>query len=185
MKRSLSTACGSAGRKRMTSKKSAATRSAAEQQLVGWPLPAAVVARIEWMRSRVARSRSPSRNVRSAMRSTPFRAPRSARGLAPRLSRDRAVHTSDVITVTNRRSPSCSRERRTQSRRSARSAPPQDSSREREPAEEEGDAANRGDGSEPALPSQGKQVEAAREDNRAGHEEPAGHRHHAAGPARM
>src|SRR5919108_1682466 len=40
----------------MAAKKIAATRSAADAQLVGWPLPAAVVARIEPIRSRVATS---------------------------------------------------------------------------------------------------------------------------------
>ena len=35
----------------MWPKNSAATTSAAEQQEVGWPLPAAVVAVMEWMRN--------------------------------------------------------------------------------------------------------------------------------------
>ena len=39
---------------RMENRASAATRSAAEQQEVGWPLPAAVVASMEWMRSWLA-----------------------------------------------------------------------------------------------------------------------------------
>src|SRR5678815_1076420 len=42
----------------MASKKTAATTSAAEAQLVGCPLPAAVVARIDLMRRRVATSSS-------------------------------------------------------------------------------------------------------------------------------
>src|SRR5438046_4919226 len=63
----------------MTSKKSAATRSAAEQLLVGWPLPAVVVARIECTRSRVARSSSPFRYSFVTMRAAPY-APRGASG---------------------------------------------------------------------------------------------------------
>ena len=42
-KRSLSGLCGSFGSNRISAKKSAATRSAAEQQLVGCPLPASDV----------------------------------------------------------------------------------------------------------------------------------------------
>jgi hypothetical protein len=58
------------GDQRMTSKKSAATRSAAERLLVGCPLPDAVVARIECIRSRVARSRTPVRSVFVSIRYT-------------------------------------------------------------------------------------------------------------------
>src|SRR5262249_22783730 len=54
MKRSFSGWWGFAGSKRISEKKSAATTSAADAQVVGWPLPAAVVARIESMRSWVA-----------------------------------------------------------------------------------------------------------------------------------
>ena len=45
---------GSFGSNRISAKNSAATRSAAEQQLVGWPLPASDVDLIESMRRRVA-----------------------------------------------------------------------------------------------------------------------------------
>ena len=54
MKRSFNGWCGFAGSKRISEKKSAATTSAADAQVVGWPLPAAVVARIESIRSWVA-----------------------------------------------------------------------------------------------------------------------------------
>src|SRR5262245_54634127 len=53
-KRSLPAWWGSFGSKRISPKNSAATRSAAEQQLVGWPLPASDVDRTESMRRRVA-----------------------------------------------------------------------------------------------------------------------------------
>jgi hypothetical protein len=46
--------CGSAASKRISAKNSAAMISAAEQQVLGCPLPAAVVARTESMRRRVA-----------------------------------------------------------------------------------------------------------------------------------
>src|SRR6266511_3635784 len=52
--RSLSGLAGSFGSKRISAKKSAAIRSAIEQQLVGCPLPASEVERSESMRSRVA-----------------------------------------------------------------------------------------------------------------------------------
>jgi hypothetical protein len=55
MKTSAAGFPGSAGSYRITEKNSVATISAAEAQLVGCPLPASVVARIEWIRSRVAR----------------------------------------------------------------------------------------------------------------------------------
>src|SRR5690349_19713481 len=54
MNRSLSGSSGRRGSKRISAKKSAATRSAAEQQLVGWPLPASDVDRTDSMRRRVA-----------------------------------------------------------------------------------------------------------------------------------
>src|SRR5439155_8091827 len=54
MNRSLSGWRGSLGSNRISAKKSAATRSAAEQQLVGWPLPASDVDLRESIRSRVA-----------------------------------------------------------------------------------------------------------------------------------
>ena len=57
---------GWSGSRRIVAKNKAATRSAAEAALVGCPLPAAVVARIDSIRSRVATSsrdwRSPSGN---------------------------------------------------------------------------------------------------------------------------
>ena len=52
--RSLSWLCGSRGSYRISAKKSAAMISAAEQQVLGWPLPAAVVDTTESIRSRVA-----------------------------------------------------------------------------------------------------------------------------------
>jgi hypothetical protein len=52
--RSLWACCGCCGSKRISAKNSAATRSAADAHVVGWPLPAAVVERIESMRSCVA-----------------------------------------------------------------------------------------------------------------------------------
>jgi len=45
---------GSLGWKRISAKNNAAINSAAEQQLVGWPLPAADVDRIESMRNWLA-----------------------------------------------------------------------------------------------------------------------------------
>src|SRR5947209_11179652 len=54
MNRSLSGWRGSLGSNRISAKNSAATRSAAEQQLVGWPLPASDVDLMESIRSRVA-----------------------------------------------------------------------------------------------------------------------------------
>jgi hypothetical protein len=54
MNRSLSGLCGSFGSNRISAKKSAAMRSAAEQQLVGWPLPASAVDLTESIRKRVA-----------------------------------------------------------------------------------------------------------------------------------
>jgi hypothetical protein len=53
-KRSLSGWCGSRGSKRISAKKVAATGSAAEQQLVGWLLPASEVDLSESIRNRVA-----------------------------------------------------------------------------------------------------------------------------------
>ena len=53
-KRSLSGFCGSRGSYRISAKKSAATISAAEQQVLGCPLPASDVARTESIRRRVA-----------------------------------------------------------------------------------------------------------------------------------
>ena len=53
-KRSLSACCGFCGSNRISAKKSVATISAADMHVVGWPLPAAVVERIESMRSWVA-----------------------------------------------------------------------------------------------------------------------------------
>ena len=47
--------CGFFGSKRISPKNSVATISAADMQVVGWPLPASVVERIESMRSSVAR----------------------------------------------------------------------------------------------------------------------------------
>ena len=54
MNRSLSGWRGSLGSNRISAKNRAATRSAAEQQLVGWPLPASDVDLMESIRSRVA-----------------------------------------------------------------------------------------------------------------------------------
>src|SRR5882724_2452055 len=51
IKRSLLAYRGSFGSNRMCPKNSAATKSAAEQHDVGWPLPAAVVAAIESIRN--------------------------------------------------------------------------------------------------------------------------------------
>src|SRR5687768_3909624 len=53
-KRSLSGFCGSRGSYRISAKKRAATISAAEQHVLGWPLPASLVARTESIRRRVA-----------------------------------------------------------------------------------------------------------------------------------
>ena len=53
-KRSLSRLCGSFGSNRISAKNNAAMTSAIEQQLVGCPLPASEVERIESIRSRVA-----------------------------------------------------------------------------------------------------------------------------------
>jgi hypothetical protein len=64
----------------MAWKNSAATRSAAEAALVGWPLPAAVVARIDQIRRRVATSSSPRTNSSTGVVMT-FMADSSGRGL--------------------------------------------------------------------------------------------------------
>src|SRR5580765_136002 len=53
-KRSASTLCGSFGSNRISAKKSAASKSAAEQQVVGWPVPASDVDFTESIRNRVA-----------------------------------------------------------------------------------------------------------------------------------
>ena len=58
--RSFSGFCGSLGSYRISLKKSAATMSAADMQLVGWPLPASDVERTESMRSWAAILRSAS-----------------------------------------------------------------------------------------------------------------------------
>src|SRR5687767_9413752 len=66
MNRSLPGCCGFFGSNRISAKNNAATRSAAEQQLVGWPLPASEVERTESIRSRVAALlRAGSRTARS------------------------------------------------------------------------------------------------------------------------
>src|SRR5207248_3133783 len=54
MKRSLSGLCGSFGSNRISAKNSADMMSAIEQQLVGCPVPASDVARMESILSRVA-----------------------------------------------------------------------------------------------------------------------------------
>src|SRR5579862_9956118 len=64
-KRSLASELGLATSNFMAGKKTPAMRSAAERHEVGWPEPAAVVMRKEWMRSRRAFSRSCSRLARA------------------------------------------------------------------------------------------------------------------------
>src|SRR5579862_815088 len=64
-KRSLASELGLATSNFMAGKKTPAMRSAAERHEVGWPEPAAVVMRKEWMRSRLAFSRSCSRLARA------------------------------------------------------------------------------------------------------------------------
>src|SRR5262245_55524470 len=54
---------------------------------------------------------------------------------------------------------------------------------ERAPADDERQTAERSDGAEPALTGEREQIEAAREDHRPGHEEPAGRHGGGAGPA--
>src|SRR6516164_9203202 len=68
MKRSASGLCGFCGSKDISAKKSAEVTSAIDIQLVGWPLPASDVDRIESMRRRVAMFCSAGRSaVRSVI----------------------------------------------------------------------------------------------------------------------
>src|SRR5258706_3091014 len=67
-KRSAPGCFGSLGSNRISAKKSAATRSAAEQQLVGWPLAASEVDLIESIRRRVAMFLRAGRRVARSIR---------------------------------------------------------------------------------------------------------------------
>src|SRR5205823_2557918 len=79
MNRSLSGLRGFAGSNRISAKNSAAMRSAAEQQLVGWPLPASDVDLTESIRRRVATFFSAGMiEARSTAMKTPLRLQNSA-----------------------------------------------------------------------------------------------------------
>ena len=73
-KRSACGCCGCAGSNRISEKNRAATRSAADMHVVGCPLPASVVARIDSMRSRVAMFfRAGTRDVSTGTHNPPAR----------------------------------------------------------------------------------------------------------------